>query len=70
MYVCICNAVTDKQIGHAVRSGATTMRDIKHQLAVSSQCGKCASCARACLYKHLNEKYQHEGDVIAITQVA
>lgn len=70
MYVCICNAVTDKQIGEAVKSGATTMRDIKHRLAVSSECGKCAGCARACLYKYLNEHVQHTGNVIPITQVA
>lgn len=46
MYVCICRQVTDRDIRQAVAQGASRMRDLREQLGVSSQCGKCAGCAR------------------------
>jgi bacterioferritin-associated ferredoxin len=47
MYVCICNAVTDKEIRQAVRLGATSVKHLKESLGVAGNCGKCASCAKA-----------------------
>ncbi|KAB7623037.1 bacterioferritin-associated ferredoxin [Alkalilimnicola sp. S0819] len=49
MYVCICNAVTDKQIRRAVADGAQSMRELRKQLGVCSDCGKCGPCAREIL---------------------
>lgn len=49
MYVCICNAVTDRQIAQAVEEGALTVEDLQQKLSVGSQCGNCKSCAKACL---------------------
>lgn len=49
MYVCICRQVTDRDIHQAVAQGASRMRDLREQLGVSSQCGKCAGCAREVL---------------------
>lgn len=46
MYVCVCRAVTDRQIRHAVESGARSMRDLREQLGVCSSCGKCGPCAK------------------------
>jgi bacterioferritin-associated ferredoxin len=51
MYVCICQQVTDSDIHQAVAQGASRMRDLREQLGVSSQCGKCAGCAKAVLQK-------------------
>jgi bacterioferritin-associated ferredoxin len=45
MYVCICRQVTDRDIHEAVAQGACRMRDLREQLGVSTQCGKCAGCA-------------------------
>ena len=47
MYVCICNAVTDKEIRQAVELGACSFRQISDQLGVASCCGKCRQ--EACL---------------------
>ena len=41
MYVCICNAVTDREIRSAVSLGIRTMGDLKRDLGVASCCGKC-----------------------------
>jgi bacterioferritin-associated ferredoxin len=49
MYVCVCQAVTEHQIREAAHSGACTLRDLRQTLGVARDCGRCASCARACL---------------------
>lgn len=49
MYVCICNAVTEREVRHAVELGATSLADLKDSLGVASCCGKCAGCARKIL---------------------
>ena len=49
MYVCICKQVTCGQIRAAASAGAGNVRDLKQQLGVASQCGKCAGCARGIL---------------------
>jgi bacterioferritin-associated ferredoxin len=54
MYVCICQAITDRQIHQAVRNGAKTLGDLRRDLQVSVDCGRCAHSARQCL-KSANE---------------
>jgi bacterioferritin-associated ferredoxin len=44
MYVCVCNAVTDRQIRTAVRGGATTVQALQDELAVGTCCGTCLPC--------------------------
>lgn len=47
MYVCVCHAVTDKQIEYSVHQGkVNSMRDLQQQLGVGTQCGRCACEAR------------------------
>lgn len=53
MYVCVCNAVTERHIGQAVREGASTLRELRTKLGVASECGRCACCARDCLRSEL-----------------
>ncbi len=45
MYVCICHAVTDKQIRRAVDNGVRTYGELRTQLGVGGCCGRCKSCA-------------------------
>ena len=49
MYVCVCRAVTERQIDNAVRAGARTLKDLRRELGVASECGQCATAARQCL---------------------
>jgi bacterioferritin-associated ferredoxin len=49
MYVCICKSVTDRDIREAASRGARTLKDLRRELGVASDCGKCASCAREVL---------------------
>ena len=49
MYVCVCQAVTDRQIREAAESGACSLKDLRRDLGVTRDCGRCASCAHECL---------------------
>lgn len=49
MYVCVCHAVTDRDIQQAVAQGAHSMRELSARTGVASTCGRCARCAHACL---------------------
>lgn len=46
MYVCVCQAVTDRQIRECARQGAASVKELRRRLGVASQCGRCAPCAR------------------------
>jgi len=49
MYVCICNAVTDKMIRAAVAEGAATLADLNRMTGCSGCCGSCADLAEEVL---------------------
>ena len=49
MYVCVCNAVTERQIHKAIDDGIRTLRELRQTLGVTAECGRCARCARDCL---------------------
>jgi bacterioferritin-associated ferredoxin len=46
MYICICKAVTDREIRGAVSLGSVTLQDLRRDLGIASCCGKCAPDAR------------------------
>ncbi|GAA0364708.1 bacterioferritin-associated ferredoxin [Bowmanella denitrificans] len=47
MFVCLCHGITDKHIAQAVREeGVGNMRELRKQLGVGSQCGKCVQLAQ------------------------
>lgn len=46
MYVCLCHAVTDRQIKQAVKEGACSVRQVQLCLRVGTNCGKCIPAAR------------------------
>ncbi|EJC61440.1 hypothetical protein QWA_15400 [Alcaligenes faecalis subsp. faecalis NCIB 8687] len=46
MFICICNAITERQVQEAVRGGASSLADLQGQLGVASCCGCCAETAQ------------------------
>lgn len=46
MYICVCKAITDRQLRSAVTSGAVSMRELRRQLDVCAGCGKCGARVR------------------------
>ena len=45
MYVCICNAITDKQIRKAAEAGVRDLWELQRELGVASNCGACKEMA-------------------------
>lgn len=62
MYVCICNAVTDKQIRKAAREGCASLRTLSCQTGCSTTCGKCARMAREILDDEMRRMAVENGE--------
>ncbi|MYN12461.1 hypothetical protein GSY71_04760 [Pusillimonas sp. TS35] len=45
MFICICNAITERQVQEAVAQGADTMGALQGQLGVGTCCGCCSDTA-------------------------
>ena len=41
MYVCVCKAITDKELRLAIEEGAKTTRSLREKLGWINQCGMC-----------------------------
>jgi bacterioferritin-associated ferredoxin len=54
MIICVCKAVSEKHIRSAVKSGATSLRDLTRKLGVGTCCGKCVPEAKATLSASLD----------------
>ena len=46
MYVCICNALTERHVDDAVASGADHAAQVYRHHACEARCGKCVSDVR------------------------
>ena len=56
MFVCICHAVTDKEIRRAIENGARGLSDLQDRLHVATCCGACAEQVEACLDAEFNDQ--------------
>lgn len=52
MFVCICNAITDKQIRAAAEDGATDLWGLQARLGVAAGCGSCKETASEILAEY------------------
>lgn len=54
MYVCVCKAVSDRQIRRAVREdGVVSLRELTREYGLGTCCGKCVPQAREVLTEAL-----------------
>ena len=49
MYICLCNAITERDIRACAEGGACTLRDLECSLGVGTCCGKCKPVAKEVL---------------------
>jgi bacterioferritin-associated ferredoxin len=49
MYICVCKAVTDKEIRLAINEGARSVRELREKLRVTESCGSCLESVKECL---------------------
>jgi bacterioferritin-associated ferredoxin len=45
LYICICNAVTEKAVRECARNGACSLDQLAFELGVGAGCGRCRDCA-------------------------
>jgi bacterioferritin-associated ferredoxin len=45
VYICICNAVTQKAVEQCAKEGARSVDDLTARLGVGAGCGRCRECA-------------------------
>ena len=65
MYVCICNAITDKQIRAAAESGKRDLWRLQAELGVATNCGSCADVAQEILAEFSGPQPNHRGSQLA-----
>jgi bacterioferritin-associated ferredoxin len=56
MIICVCKAVSDRHIKSAVRSGASSLRDLTREFGLGTCCGKCLPEAKATLCASLEAR--------------
>ena len=49
MYICLCNAITERQVRECARSGACSVDELASKLGVGSGCGRCRPVAKEIL---------------------
>jgi len=45
LYICLCNAVTEKAVRECANKGACSLDELAAQLGVGAGCGRCRECA-------------------------
>ncbi len=56
MYVCVCNAVTERDIDKAVRGGVRSLAELRLATGCSSNCGQCADLAETLIEEALEKQ--------------
>jgi bacterioferritin-associated ferredoxin len=54
MYICICNAVTQRQVEDSAREGVHSVEELTARLGVGAGCGRCRDCATEMLREACN----------------
>jgi bacterioferritin-associated ferredoxin len=49
MYICLCNAITDRDIRACAEGGAATLCELDRCLGVGTACGRCRPAAKEIL---------------------
>jgi bacterioferritin-associated ferredoxin len=45
LYICVCNAITEKDVRECAANGACSLDQLAFELGVGSGCGRCRDCA-------------------------
>jgi len=70
LYVCVCNAVTEREVDAVIAAGANSIKDLNRELSIGSQCGACVGCAKACLSKTQAQTSKRPPNVFPIAKQA
>lgn len=60
MYICVCNAVTERQIRQCAQLGCS-LEDLREHLGVGTSCGKCKHAAKLILREECSAIVESDG---------
>ncbi len=60
MYICLCNAISDKQVRARACQGPCSVSDVYRACGCAAQCGKCAAAIRSVL-SEFHDRGQSDG---------
>jgi len=66
MYICVCNAITERQVRESVAAGAASLTDLQFDLGVATCCGCCAQTAQDYLP---GGRYAADGSACTMTEI-
>ena len=52
MFVCVCNAITERAVDYALDQGPCRVSEVYSRLGCRAQCGKCVPTVRAMMQQH------------------
>lgn len=59
MYICICNAVSERQVRECAQKGVGSVEELTGLLGVGAGCGRCLECA-AGIIKEVRDRLTSE----------
>jgi bacterioferritin-associated ferredoxin len=65
VYICVCNAVTDREIRACADLGVVTLEDLRNHIGVASCCGRCARTAEQVLHEHAAQRVSGESAAVS-----
>jgi bacterioferritin-associated ferredoxin len=60
MFVCVCKAVTDREVKRVIEAGACTVAEVTRQCGAGGDCGAC----RGMIEEMIESSAAHEGDLV------
>lgn len=63
MYVCVCNAVNDRQVKQALSKGIRSLHELHVYMGYKSCCGKCTACIRKMINEYLESNTISNGEL-------
>lgn len=61
MYICVCKAVSDKEVRQLIQAGARTAAELERQCGAGGDCGSCISDLENLLDAHQQASAQPAG---------
>ncbi len=55
MFVCLCNGISDQEIRHHVRRGASSWREVARACGAGGACGECRASVHALVEDELRQ---------------
>jgi bacterioferritin-associated ferredoxin len=55
MFVCLCNGISDQEIRHHVRRGASSWREVARACGAGAACGDCRPSVHALVEEELRQ---------------